>query len=192
MEIRMRIPAALSLTLSVLFSGCWWFDENTHEEYCSSSRQQLEEAHDDSTRLRLLPTVAKCAFEDGELEYASEMALEALALAHQIEVNSDYGISVHEANIVLGRLALLEGNKISAIAHLQAATQVSIPAPPRWFQPDFDLARTLLEIGERKHVLQYLEECKPLWKGGRPCLEQWQKQIAERQIPDFYTWDCEI
>ena len=186
----MRSPVAMFLALFLLLSGCWWIDDDPHKKYCASHRQRLESARDDTTRLRLLPWVAECTFEDGDLEHASEMALEALALAQRIEVESDQGIPVHIANIVLGRLALLEGDKTSAIAHLHAATQVPIPAQPDWFTPDFNLARTLLEIGEREQVHQYLEECKPIWKQGLPCLQQWQEQITLRQIPNFYTWEC--
>ena len=50
------------------------------------------------------------------------------------------------------------------------------------FGPDRDLARALLERGERTAVLAYLAECARFWKGREALLEGWRAAI-ERGEP---------
>jgi hypothetical protein len=47
------------------------------------------------------------------------------------------------------------------------------------FGPDRDLARALLERGERAAVLAYLADCARFWTGNEALLEGWRTAIEQ-------------
>ena len=47
------------------------------------------------------------------------------------------------------------------------------------------LAKDLLQLGESKIVIEYLELCKLFWEHDSGQIEKWKEQISNNQIPNF-------
>ena len=90
---------------------------------------------------------------------------------------------IHDANSVLGLIALREGNTVSAKEHLLAAGKT--PGSPHLdsFGPNMRLAKELLEHGEQETVLDYFRLCGNFWK--REELDEWISEVEAGRIPDF-------
>jgi len=148
-------------------------------------------------------------------EYCAEAAVEAgdttlaktLATA-LLEQNADstaqnYGNIIHNANQLLGRVALREGN--TSDAKLFLLRTGNIPGYPGGFYPMMFLARELLECGERTVVLEYLDLLKKYslksrmpdsskrfgrrWFYSNEQIDQWKKDISEGKIPTARNWN---
>jgi hypothetical protein len=136
------------------------------------------------TRGPLLARLAHTALAAGNLEKAGRYANEALA-------ESKHGVfwwtgdAIHQGNIVLGRLALLNGNVAEARRYLLLAGQTPGSTLLASQGPNMALARDLLERGESAAVLQYLEECGAFWTGNRGKLAEWTALIRAGLKPDF-------
>lgn len=70
----------------------------------------------------------------------------------------------HQANVVLGRIALAEDDVARAKEHLLAAAGVEGSPVLGSFGPNMALAKELLERGEREAVLEYLDLCARFWE----------------------------
>ncbi len=93
------------------------------------------------------------------------------------------GGPIHDGNMVLGEVALHNGDRASAAQYLLKAG--ATPGSPQLnqFGPNFMLARDLLAAGSRDIVLQYCDEVGKFWGDGR--LARWRAAIAAGQTPDF-------
>lgn len=132
-------------------------------------------------REAILPDVAKVALEAGETAKARGYAEELLKATDPNDWN--YGNMLHHGHLILGRIALREGNLESAKEHLLAAGQT--PGSPQLnsFGPNMTLARELLEKGEKQAVLEYFKLCGSFWQKDR--LETWTREVQEGEIPNF-------
>jgi hypothetical protein len=76
---------------------------------------------------------------------------------------------------------------VTALAELvTAGAQGSDRAPVlRSFGPDFRLARSLLELGEREAVLAYLSKCATFWRPDR--ITAWSAAIERGEAPLMNT-----
>lgn len=136
----------------------------------------------------LQEALAEAAVEAGETGLAKSLA------APLLEQNTDrgswsYGNIVHNANQVLGRVALREGKITDARRYLLRAG--STPGSPQLnsFGPQLFLARELLERGEREVVLEYLDLVRRFWMKSRLAeLDQWKHEIARGKIPASVNW----
>ena len=130
--------------------------------------------------LKELPVVA---FEAGDLKYAREWALEILSQA-ATNPNPTLVDPVHHAQIVLGRLALVNGNVQEAKERLVLAGQTAGSPSLKTSGPNMSLAKELLEKGERETVITYFEECASFWKD-QGKLSQWTTQVRAGETPQF-------
>jgi hypothetical protein len=114
-----------------------------------------------ANRVYWMNNAAKLAFEGGDVELARTSAMSALA-----EVRDDMGrdFVIHDANIVLGNLALAANDVATACLHLVAA-------PCRIPEPDEPLALALLARGERDAVVAYMAALRTHRDHGFPRLE---------------------
>ena len=182
----MKTVVAVVVALSVVPAGCWWNRESkTDAELCEENVTRLETITSELERFHFLKHVAKCAFDDGDFELARQLATETLELAQRFPEDWNYGNAVHDGNVVLGRLALLDGNSELAIEHLQKAGQT--PGSPQLnsFGPNMTLARDLLQNGGWDPVYDYLEQCRVFWKLERGRIDRWQELVLAKQVPDF-------
>ena len=142
-------------------------------------REQLLAAMDRSYELSLqdLQRLAIDAFEAGDTVGAQKYAQEL--------VRRDDADALHQGNVILGRLALKNGNLEEAKARLLAAGK--IPGSPVLgsFGPNMNLAQELLMKGEKEVVLQYFDECAVFWKYGANKLDEWKLAVDQERIPNF-------
>ena len=123
----------------------------------SASSPSLDRYYDLSRRMRT-------AFKGPSPETAGPIAREYLAAAQEFPCNWDYGNAIHNANVVLGLLALRDGKRAEAVGYLRAAG--ASPGSPQLdtFGPSLLLARDLARLGETDAVADYLASIKRFWK----------------------------
>jgi tetratricopeptide (TPR) repeat protein len=136
----------------------------------------------DSQKPILLSRLPVAAFEAGDLKHAREWSVEVLNQAATNQSASMMG-PVHHAQIILGRIALIEGNLAEAKNRLLLAGQTSGSPALKGFGPNMSLAKELLEKGERETVLKYFEECGNFWKDAK--LDQWTAKVKAGDMPQF-------
>jgi hypothetical protein len=143
-------------------------------------------------RFSILRNLAPAALAAGDSKKAEKYALELQALGREIKETSSYDTRIpssatHVSNIVLGLIALQEGNITKAKEYLLAAAQFSGGADPSLvtFGPNMLLAKKLIERGERETVIQYLERCAKFWEMEKGRLENWKNIVKNGGMPDF-------
>ena len=149
--------------------------------------EQYERAYeltDDSDRDSLLEDLAKAAFDADRLDKAGRYAE---LMLQNTESGWNQGNRIHHGNLVLGRIALREGNVEEAKSRLIAAGNT--PGSPQLnsFGPNMALAKALLEVGERDVVLEYFQLCSKFWKSSRAAgkLDEWGVLAAAGRVPEF-------
>jgi hypothetical protein len=139
------------------------------------------------------------AYKAGELGSADALAREYLQLAKRFPCNWNYGNAIHNANSILGLVALRNGRKAEAVTYLGAAG--ATPGSPQLdtFGPSLLLARELAKAGEHKAVAGYLRSVQRFWKAKDMSptgllfpyfadpdpISTWIKELDKGQIPDF-------
>jgi len=164
---------------------------NSPEEKTALAQKALSagergvEGADTENRFYQLESVATFALEAGETAKAQQYATELLQDAEKFHGNWNYGNALHKGNIVLGRIALQQGNIAKAKEHLLTAGNT--PGSPQLdsFGPNMELAKELLEKGERDVVVSYLQSCAKFWKMGGDQLQSWITTVKKGGIPDF-------
>ncbi len=159
--------------------------EGTAAATAARALADFERAHelsDADAGADLIPDLAVAAFASGDLDKARAHAESMLAASSDRRNQGEY---LHVGNLVLGRIALAEGDLEVAGAHLLAAARTE-GAPTGTFRgPDMALAKALLEGGATETVLQYLRLCLNIWAAGEDDLLDWIVLIEAGRIPDF-------
>lgn len=145
-------------------------------------RRAHELAGSDPMRVFLLDSLAEAAFRAGQYGDARSYA-QAMLTAPPTSTSRNDESHIHKANIVLGRLALVEDDVANAKHHLLAAGRVSGAPTLGSFGPNMRLARDLLERGERDVVLDYFELCANFWPSDK--LADWAALVRGGRTPDF-------
>lgn len=159
----------------------------TREEDAAAAYAKLQRAaalSDDAGRFDLLAQLAAAAFEAGDHATARAHAREALDRIDAMPRTWNTGNLIHDAHVVLGRIALAEENRAAARAHLIEAGKT--PGSPTLdsFGPDVRLAAELLALGDRGAVTYYFELCARFWKDSAK-LELWRRQLRFGATPDL-------
>ena len=114
-------------------------------------------------------------------------AAEELARTHaHFVLDWNYGNAIHYAHIVMGRLALQEGDLEMAKCYLLEAGRT--PGSPQLndYGPDMTLADELLKVRESPAVLAYFDECERFWMNRENNrLEEWRTAVLQGRRPDF-------
>ena len=137
-------------------------------------------ADSDIERRSLLEGLATAAFEAERYEDARAHATSMLR-SEPGPFSDESG--VHKANIILGRVALVEDDVTLASYHLLEAGKVEGSAPLGSFGPNMGLAAELLERGEKDVVLEYFELCSKFWPSEK--LADWAAMVKGGRMPDF-------
>ena len=114
---------------------------------------------DVSPRSYILPDLAQEYFNIGNLTLAAARAQDCLTIA-QNDSDPNHGGALHFGNIVLGRIALKNGDIEEAKRRLLAAGNTTSTPVLMSFGPNWDLAQDLLAKGEHETVLSYIELCR--------------------------------
>lgn len=138
-------------------------------------------------RFHRLQALMNQAFQNEDFNEAKTLALEYLALASSFKSNWNYGNAIHHANIILGRISLIEGKIERSKTYLISAGQTIGSPQLKSFGPNMSLAKELLEIGEKNVVIEYLDLCKEFWYKifSWYKIRKWKKIIRKGGIPDF-------
>ena len=121
--------------------------------------------------------LAPCCYEKAR-EYANAMLAE-----DSPDWNS--GNRIHYGNLVLGRIALAEGDIEEAKRRLIAAGETAGSPQLDSFGPSMMLAKELLQEGEKEVVLEYFRLCARFWEMGQDRLEEWSDLVRADRVPDF-------
>jgi tetratricopeptide (TPR) repeat protein len=150
-----------------------------------AAMQKLAAASSDQEKFYALGNASRLAFVAGKFEEARKLATDLLATAPRVEGNSYYGDAILDGNVILGRIALRDGQVDKAKEHLIAAGKSPGSSHLDKFGPNMSLAKELLEKGERDVVLQYFELCRKFWKTDDGKLDEWTRQVKASENPDF-------
>lgn len=139
--------------------------------------------NNDEEKAILLRHLLTSAFEAGDFNYARAWALE---VSNQAASKHSWTLAdpLHHAQIVLGRIALVNGDLAEAKRRLLQAGQTSGSPVLKSFGPNMMLAKELLEKGERDTVIKYSEECATFWKD-QGKLQQWTARVRAGEMPEF-------
>jgi hypothetical protein len=158
--------------------------------YVATHEPLLSKAEYPGVRLHHLQHLAAAAFAAGDKAKAAAFARDLMALGEQLKKSPGFGPGLytdatHVGNLVLGHLALEEGDVGAAKEHLLAAGRV--PGSPVLvsFGPHFLLAKQLLERGERETVVEYFDLCAKFWQLEDGRLGRWKEAVRRGETPDF-------
>ena len=184
----MRRPVGLVLLLAlVLLPLAADASEATGdlERRLGKYRQRLAEAQSDRERFYPLNDIAKLSFELGDHGTAERFARETLAVARDYPDDWNYGNAIHDGHMVLGRVALVRGDRKEAKGRLLLAGKTQGSPQLGSFGPNVSLARDLLDAGELETVLEYVRLCKLFWNSDRRPLDEWIVTLEQGSRPDF-------
>jgi tetratricopeptide (TPR) repeat protein len=139
---------------------------------------------DVSPRSYILPDLAQEYFNIGNLTLAAARAQDCLIIA-QNDSDPNHGGALHFGNIVLGRIALKNGDIEEAKRRLLAAGNTTSTPVLMSFGPNWDLAQDLLARGEHETVLSYIELCGKFWQSGASRLGTWATDIRNGGSPNL-------
>src|SRR3982751_4597144 len=111
------------------------------------------------------------ALDRGDLTSAAQVGVILLEEVPSAAGRWDEGNLVHMGHLLLGHVALRQGNVDEAGARLLEAGRT--PGSPQLdsFGPNMSLAARLLEAGRPAVVLEYFDECERFWRFGRRSLK---------------------
>lgn len=145
----------------------------------------VEAAKSEAERFYALNNAAKNAWKKGEIEKARAFATEMESLIPKYRDDWNYGNAVQDANQVLGLIALGAGDVAEAKKRLLASADSKGSPQMNSFGPNMQLAKALLEKGERDVVLEYFQRCGTFWKMGETRLAAWTASVKKGEIPEF-------
>ncbi|MDP3509438.1 MAG: hypothetical protein Q8T09_15805 [Candidatus Melainabacteria bacterium] len=153
----------------------------------NAMREALRKEPEQNRQYYMLDDLAELAFNAGNLEEASEAALKSLSLAFTFGQDWNDGNAIHNANSILGRIALKKDDIEAAKKHLALAGETTGSPQLNSFGPEMTLAEELFVIGEIESVVAYLEACKRFWSSGceRGALDRGIAQLRSGEIPNF-------
>lgn len=147
--------------------------------------QQYKAAYDLSEAAEqdaLLVDLAKTAFAAGLNDEAQAFATKMLE-----DDTHDWnrGDRIHYGNLILGQIALSEGDVDEAKSRLLLAGKSTGSPQLNSFGPNMLLAKELLERGDTEVVLEYFELCEKFWKSPDRELERWADDVKSGRTPQF-------
>jgi hypothetical protein len=181
----MKCSLSLLLVVTLSMAGCSRLRSLSPESRYEEAQRRLASANGEEARFYALDGAAKSALDIGKPKEADAYAREALTLADKFQSDWNYGNAVHDGHVVLGRLALLNGDRSSACQHLLEAGDTRGSPQLNSFGPNMTLARDLLNARERDCVLQYFQKCRGFWKMGQDKLSEWEDAVRQQRVPAF-------
>jgi outer membrane lipoprotein-sorting protein len=133
----------------------------------------------DGRRNSALAELARVALAAENFEKADAYANEAL------QMRRNDGDAVHDGNMVLGMIAIHQGNVQQAKYYLIESGKSKGSPVLGSFGPKMILAKALLDKGEYDTVLQYLVDCREFWTMGVQRIDDWMATIKAGRAPAF-------
>lgn len=142
------------------------------------------------SRWAWLDDAAELAYEIEDYDKAKSYSIESLSLSSNYKSDWNYGNSIHNSNMVLGRLSLRNGNMEKAKEHLLESAKSEGSPQLDTFGPSLKLADELLIAGEKDVVLRYLTSISSFWEMDNGCINDWIIQIENNQEPELCKCSC--
>ena len=168
--------------------GMMFQSDAAKKQATSMALKELELAYalatDAEKRMYILPDLAKDAYDAGVTEKASDYARQCL---DNPPSGHNYGGTIHQGNMILGRIAL-DGGKIEvAKRHLLEAARTPGSNVLGSYGPSMALANELLKKGERDVVIEYFHLCSKFWESdrGQLQLKRWEATVKQGGAPNF-------
>jgi hypothetical protein len=157
----------------------------TKVELFENACKKLNSSVTEEERFYALGDVAKTSFELGKIDVAKQHAEELLTMVSRYPQNWNYGNAIQDGNLVLGRIAVVDGRIDDAKEFLRKSGDG--PGSPQMnsFGPNMSLARDLADVGEKNAVLAYFEQCRTFWELERGRLNQWTNEVKAGKTPNF-------
>ena len=139
----------------------------------------------------------RSAYARNDMVAAKRLAQEYLLAAPRFPCDWNYGNAMHNANSVLGLVALQEGDRALAVRHLLASGLSRGSPQLDSFGPSLLLAKRLAEVGEFEAVAAYVRSIRRFWEAEDTTIlgfvglrnpqpmSSWLEQLASRNVPDF-------
>lgn len=137
---------------------------------------------DEYSRWAWLDDAAELAYQIEDYDKAKKYSLESLSISGNYISDWNYGNSIHNANMILGRLSLRDGDVNKAKEYLLESAKSKGSPQLDTFGPSLALAKELLDIGEKTVVLSYLKSITLFWQMDKGCVKRWIKQIENDEI----------
>lgn len=166
----------------------WKGMESQATNQYAQAMSALAGATNEYVRFLCLDRAAKMSLAVGRTEEARQFATDMLLLDEKYsrgDPEKANGDVVHNGHMVLGLIALEEGQTEEAKQHLLEAGKSTGSPVLGSFGPNMGLAKALLEKGEQEAVLQYFKLCRDFWGSGKKKLDEWTKEVYAGRIPDF-------
>lgn len=135
----------------------------------------------------LKENIAFAAMGAGDYKKVKQLANELL-INNVDTLSFNYGNTIHEANTLLGRVALREDDIKKAKVYLIKSGECPTSPQLSSFGPSCIFAKELLECGEKDIVLSYLDLIANVWSDSEKKLEKWREEIKAGKIPDDPKW----
>jgi tetratricopeptide (TPR) repeat protein len=146
--------------------------------------------NDEYERWAWLDDAAELAYESEDYKKAKQYSLESLSLSGEYVNDWNYGNSIHNANMVLGRLSLQDGEIESAKEYLLKSAKSKGSPQLDTFGPSLILAKELLETGEKEAVIKYLHSVSTFWEMDNGCISRLINEIENNNPPVFCNCGC--
>lgn len=167
------------------------YELRSHQDpaYAARALAEFEAAQsldrDKFSQFYRMSNLAKTAYGSGDMDKAARYANLALETATANPKSFIYGDAIHQGNIVLGRIALKQGNIALAKSYLLKAGNTPGSPELNTFGPNMSLARDLVLTGDMETPLQYFELCRKFWKMGDKQLDAWEVAVKDGKTPEF-------
>jgi hypothetical protein len=123
-------------------------------------------------------------------ERAGKYARDLLQLSPKFQGDANYGVAVYMGNIVLGTLALRDGDKKAAVGYLLAASHAPAAQDLDYYIPHhLRLTGYLLKYSERDSVVEFLERMAQVSTVRKSELLDNANQIRKGIQPSWYPRD---
>jgi hypothetical protein len=133
----------------------------------------------------ILPKMSKTAIAISNLSKAEGYAQQLLSLSIENQKDWNYGNAIHDGNIVLGMISLYNDLIEEAKIYLLKAGHTPTSPQLKTFGPNMMLADALLDKGETKAVVEYLNLLKSVWDYDDGRLDSWISAIKGGGRPYF-------
>jgi hypothetical protein len=145
----------------------------------------LSAATTEQERFYALNRASRKALQAGNIKEAETLANELGRLALKYKDDWNYGNAIEDSNQVLGLIALSKGDVAAARKRLLASVDSKGSPQMNSFGPNMQLAKALLEKGEREVVLEFFQRCGKFWNFGKDRLAAWTASVKQGEVPEF-------
>jgi hypothetical protein len=173
----------IGLVILLALLGC---NSLTPSRRLAKAEEEIRTAKDDYWRLHPLGKAGMACVDLERLDQAQRYAEELFKLSDSLYPEKGDADSIHHGNLILGRIALRQGDLEKAKSYLLKAGKVESSPVLGSFGPNRSLAKELLEKKERDVVLEYFKLCESFWEMGKDEeLKIWTDQVRAGKVPDF-------